>query len=115
MKQKLPIVLPVEVAIMDTVRHSAHGWEHITQGLVQLGVMLIESSPAPHAASAASTATTATASASSSSPTAAYGPYVINLGISVLLETFRIHEMVRSAILEQIFSHVVSVLLVFFR
>ena len=117
MKQRLPDVVPVETAIMETVKHSAYGWEHITQSLVQLGVTLIESSPAPTSSSGASAAvgvaatahgaTSSTQLPATASPSS-FGALVIELGMNVLLETFRIHEMVRPAILEQIFSHVVS-------
>ncbi|KAM9183783.1 Fanconi anemia group I protein isoform 1-T1 [Dugong dugon] len=91
----------VSTMILEVVKNSVHSWDHVTQGLVELGFILMDS----------------------------YGPKKIlegkaveissglsrvpvhqacKLGASILLETFKIHEMIRQEILEQVLNRVVT-------
>ncbi|KAG8516321.1 Fanconi anemia group I protein, partial [Galemys pyrenaicus] len=91
----------VSTMILEVVKSSVHSWDHVTQGLVELGFILMDS----------------------------YGPKKIfdgkiietglglsrmpnqqacKLGANILLETFKIHEMVRQEILEQVLNRVVT-------
>ncbi|XP_031554270.1 Fanconi anemia group I protein-like [Actinia tenebrosa] len=94
-KENIPECFKVQDFILETVQNSLFGWDHVTQGLVQLGFLLMDS----------------------------YGPRVFEthalehlsptqqaceLGSKVLLNTFKGHEMVRAEILEQILNRVVT-------
>ncbi|XP_037380242.1 Fanconi anemia group I protein-like [Talpa occidentalis] len=86
----------VSAMILEVVKSSVHSWDHVTQGLVELGFILMDS----------------------------YGPKKIfdgkpiepkmpnqqacKLGANILLETFKIHEMIRQEILEQVLNRVVT-------
>ncbi|XP_006885289.1 PREDICTED: Fanconi anemia group I protein [Elephantulus edwardii] len=91
----------VSAMILEVVKNSVHSWDHVTQGLVELGFLLMDS----------------------------YGPKKIlegkaveislglsrmpvhqacKLGADILLETFKIHEMIRQEILEQVFNRVIT-------
>ena len=83
-----PKTVDLDVAFTEVINNSRAGWEYITQSLVQLGVILMDGA----ARIAVDRATERAA----------------RLGRKILLETFKEHENVRRAILEQIFSHVVT-------
>ncbi|KFW07858.1 Fanconi anemia group I protein, partial [Eurypyga helias] len=80
---------------------SAFGWDHVTQGLVDLGFSLMESyePKKPFGGKAADTT---------------YGlskmpaQQACRLGASILLETFKVHEPIRSDILEQVLNRVLT-------
>ncbi|KAK3697034.1 hypothetical protein QZH41_012504 [Actinostola sp. cb2023] len=93
--ENVPECFKVQEYILETVQNSLFGWDHVTQGLVQLGFLLMDS----------------------------YGPkgfenhtpehlspaqQSCNLGCEILLNTFKGHEMVRAEILEQILNRVVT-------
>ena len=83
-----PRTVDLDVVFTEVVNNSRAGWEYITQSLVQLGVLLMDGA----------------ARVAVDRPT----ERAARLGCKILLETFKEHENVRRAILEQIFSHVVT-------
>ncbi|CAL1526134.1 unnamed protein product, partial [Lymnaea stagnalis] len=87
--------------VLEAVEHSTYDWDHVTQGLVILGFGLMDS----------------------------FGPKIVlgvlqdnasnkghltptqlacQLGHKILLKTFKVHEVVRSEILDQIFNHIMK-------
>ncbi|NXT86071.1 FANCI protein, partial [Zapornia atra] len=91
----------VTAVILEVVKNSAFGWDHVTQGLVDLGFSLMESyePKKPFGGKAADTG---------------YGlskmpaQQACRLGASILLETFKVHEPIRSDILEQVLNRVLT-------
>ncbi|XP_057280251.1 Fanconi anemia group I protein [Pezoporus wallicus] len=91
----------VTAVILEVVENSAFGWDHVTQGLVDLGFSLMESyePKKPFGGKAAD---------------ASYGlskmpaQQACRLGASILLETFKVHEPIRSDILEQVLNRVLT-------
>ncbi|NXD61524.1 FANCI protein, partial [Eolophus roseicapillus] len=91
----------VTAVILEVVENSAFGWDHVTQGLVDLGFNLMESyePKKPFGGKAAD---------------ASYGlskmpaQQACRLGASILLETFKVHEPIRSDILEQVLNRVLT-------
>ncbi|XP_067999511.1 Fanconi anemia group I protein [Melanerpes formicivorus] len=91
----------VSSVILEVVQNSAFGWDHVTQGLVDLGFSLMESyePKKPFGGKAADTS---------------YGlskmpaQQACRLGASILLETFKVHEPIRSDILEQVLNRVLT-------
>ncbi|NXG16719.1 FANCI protein, partial [Grallaria varia] len=91
----------VSAVILEVVKNSAFGWDHVTQGLVDLGFSLMESyePKKPFGGKAAD---------------ASYGlskmpaQQACKLGASILLETFKVHEAIRSDILEQVLNRVLT-------
>ncbi|NXX07403.1 FANCI protein, partial [Larus smithsonianus] len=91
----------VTTVILEVVKNSAFGWDHVTQGLVDLGFSLMESYEPrkPFGGKAADTT---------------YGlskmpaQQACRLGASILLEAFKVHEPIRSDILEQVLNRVLT-------
>ncbi|KAM6352218.1 Fanconi anemia group I protein [Alca torda] len=91
----------VTTVILEVVKNSVFGWDHVTQGLVDLGFSLMESYEPrkPFGGKAADTT---------------YGlskmpaQQACRLGASILLETFKVHEPIRSDILEQVLNRVLT-------
>ncbi|NWS16190.1 FANCI protein, partial [Pachyramphus minor] len=92
----------VSAVILEVVKNSAFGWDHVTQGLVDLGFSLMESyePKKPFGGKAADTS---------------YGlskmpaQQACKLGANILLETFKVvHEPIRSEILEQVLNRVLT-------
>ncbi|XP_019626483.1 PREDICTED: Fanconi anemia group I protein-like [Branchiostoma belcheri] len=91
----------VTESLLETVKNSSYGWDHVTQGLVQLGFTLMDSfgpklGPAGRGAESPGGAP--------KSP----NQLACRLGAQILVNTFKVHEMVRSDILEQILNRVVT-------
>ncbi|XP_072554442.1 Fanconi anemia group I protein isoform X3 [Paramormyrops kingsleyae] len=91
----------VAQAVLDTVRNSVFGWDHVTQGLLQLGFILMDSF-GPKAGPFGKAAE-ATVSAGQSPAQQA-----CRLGSRLLLEGFKMHEPIRSEILEQVLNRLVT-------
>ncbi|NXU44068.1 FANCI protein, partial [Drymodes brunneopygia] len=92
----------ITAVILEVVKNSAFGWDHVTQGLVDLGFSLMESyePKKPFGGKAADNS---------------YGlsklpaQQACRLGASILLETFKVvHEPIRSDILEQVLNRVLT-------
>uniref|UniRef100_A0A8D0D9D5 FA complementation group I n=1 Tax=Sander lucioperca TaxID=283035 RepID=A0A8D0D9D5_SANLU len=87
--------------ILDTVKNSMFGWDHVTQGLVQLGFFLMDAfgpKPGPFGKTTEGSATIAR------TPT----QQACKLGGQVLLQGFKMHEPIRGEILEQVLNRLVT-------
>ncbi|XP_054433560.1 Fanconi anemia group I protein [Pteronotus mesoamericanus] len=91
----------VSTMILDVVKNSVHSWDHVTQGLVELGFILMDSYGPKKIVDGRAIETS---SGLSRTP----NQHACQLGASILLETFKIHEMIRQEILEQVLNRVVT-------
>ncbi|XP_062944841.1 Fanconi anemia group I protein isoform X1 [Cynocephalus volans] len=91
----------VSTMILEVVKNSVHSWDHAIQGLVQLGFILMDSY-GPRKILDRKTIET--------NPGLSRMPnqQACKLGANILLETFKIHEMIRQEILEQVLNRVVT-------
>ncbi|NWY04297.1 FANCI protein, partial [Nothoprocta ornata] len=91
----------VTAIILEVVENSAFGWDHVTQGLVDLGFNLMESyePKKPFGGKVAETSY-----GLSKTP----AQQACKLGASILLETFKVHEPIRSDVLEQVLNRVLT-------
>ncbi|XP_064373311.1 Fanconi anemia group I protein isoform X2 [Dromaius novaehollandiae] len=91
----------ITAIILEVVENSAFGWDHVTQGLVDLGFSLMESyePKKPFGGKVAETSY-----GLSKTP----AQQACRLGASILLETFKVHEPIRSDILEQVLNRVLT-------
>ncbi|NXF86313.1 FANCI protein, partial [Eubucco bourcierii] len=91
----------VSSVVLEVVQNSAFGWDHVTQGLVDLGFSLMESyePKKPFGGRAAE---------SSYGLAKMPAQQACRLGASILLETFKVHEPIRSDILEQVLNRVLT-------
>ncbi|XP_018620611.2 Fanconi anemia group I protein isoform X2 [Scleropages formosus] len=97
----MPPQLGVAEAILDTVKNSVFGWDHVTQGILQLGFILMDSfGPKPGPFGKAIEAPNGLGR----NPT----QQACQLGARLLLEGFKIHEPIRSEILEQVLNRLVT-------
>ncbi|XP_010985040.2 Fanconi anemia group I protein [Camelus dromedarius] len=87
--------------ILEVVKNSVHSWDHVTQGLVVLGFILMDSYGPKKILDGK---TIETSSGLSRMP----NQHACKLGANILLETFKIHEMIRQEILEQVLNRVVT-------
>nr|XP_020021060.1 Fanconi anemia group I protein isoform X3 [Castor canadensis] len=91
----------VSTTILEVVKNSVHSWDHVTQGLVEFGFILMDSYGSKKIVDGKMTG-------SSSSLSRTPHQHACRLGASILLETFKIHEMIRQEILEQVLNRVVN-------
>ncbi|XP_059768480.1 Fanconi anemia group I protein isoform X4 [Balaenoptera ricei] len=91
----------VSTMILEVVKNSVHSWDHITQGLVELGFILMDSYGPKKILDGK---TIEASSGLSRMP----NQHACKLGANILLETFKIHEMIRQEILEQVLNRVVT-------
>ncbi|XP_074174446.1 Fanconi anemia group I protein isoform X2 [Rhinolophus sinicus] len=91
----------VSTMILDVVKNSVHSWDHVTQGLVELGFILMDSYGPKKMPDGNNIETS---SGLSRTPQ----QHACKLGANILLETFKIHEMIRQEILERVLNRVVS-------
>uniref|UniRef100_A0A4W3I967 FA complementation group I n=1 Tax=Callorhinchus milii TaxID=7868 RepID=A0A4W3I967_CALMI len=97
----MPTPSSVSDMILETVANSVFGWDHVTQALVQMGFILMDSF-GPKAGPFGKAAETSTNGIRSPSQQAC------RLGAAILLQTFKVHEPIRSEILEQVLNRVVT-------
>ncbi|KAJ0047314.1 hypothetical protein NL108_004221, partial [Boleophthalmus pectinirostris] len=101
LKDLLPPHRSVSQMILDTVKNSVFGWDHVTQGLVQLGFFLMDNfgpKPGPFGKAAESSASLARTP----------NQQACKLGGQVLLLGFKMHEPLRGEILEQVLNRLVT-------
>ncbi|XP_045417679.1 Fanconi anemia group I protein isoform X3 [Lemur catta] len=91
----------VSVMILEVVKNSVHSWDHVTQGLVELGFILMDSYGPKKILDGK---TVETSLGLSRMP----NQHACKLGADILLETFKIHEMIRQEILERVLNRVVT-------
>ncbi|XP_062357068.1 Fanconi anemia group I protein isoform X3 [Cinclus cinclus] len=91
----------ITAVILEVVKNSAFGWDHVTQGLVDLGFSLMESyePKKPFGGKAAD---------NSYGLSKVPAQQACRLGANILLETFKVHEPIRSDILEQVLNRVLT-------
>ncbi|XP_054475203.1 Fanconi anemia group I protein [Anoplopoma fimbria] len=97
----LPGHCSVAQMILDTVKNSVFGWDHVTQGLVQLGFFLMDAfgpKPGPFGK------TTEGLSTIARTP----NQQACKLGGQVLLQGFKMHEPIRGEILDQVLNRLVT-------
>ncbi|XP_059953341.1 Fanconi anemia group I protein isoform X1 [Mesoplodon densirostris] len=90
----------VSTMILEVVKNSVHSWDHVTQGLVELAFILMDSYGPKKILDGK---TIEASSGLSRMP----NQHACKLGANILLETFKIHEMIRQEILEQVLNRVV--------
>ncbi|XP_078283323.1 Fanconi anemia group I protein [Rhinoraja longicauda] len=97
----IPAQCSVSEMILETVSNSVFGWDHVTQSLVQLGFIFMDSF-GPKGGPFGKVVEI--------NPVAAKTPaqQASRLGAKILLETFKVHEPIRSEILEQVLNRVVT-------
>ncbi|CAH2274239.1 Fanconi anemia group I isoform X1 [Pelobates cultripes] len=91
----------VSSIFLETVKNSGYGWDHVTQGLLELGFLLMDSFGPKGIAGAKLTETIAV-------PLKTPTQQACQLGSKILLETFKVHEPIRSEILEQVLNRVIT-------
>ncbi|XP_054887143.1 Fanconi anemia group I protein [Poeciliopsis prolifica] len=97
----LPVHCSVAKMILDTVKNSVFGWDHVTQGLVQLGFFLMDTfgpKPGPFGKSTEGPVTAARTPSQQA----------CKLGGQMLLQGFKMHEPIRGEILEQVLNRLVT-------
>nr|XP_046248910.1 Fanconi anemia group I protein [Scatophagus argus]XP_046248911.1 Fanconi anemia group I protein [Scatophagus argus]XP_046248912.1 Fanconi anemia group I protein [Scatophagus argus] len=97
----LPEHCSVAQMMLDTVKNSVFGWDHVTQGLVQLGFVLMDTfgpKPGPFGKTTEGSAAVARTPAQQA----------CKLGGKVLLQGFKMHEPIRGEILEQVLNRLVT-------
>ncbi|CAG8498714.1 14052_t:CDS:10 [Acaulospora colombiana] len=92
---------PIMSLFRKIIRKTSFGWDQVTQSLVQLGILIMDT------ASGVSTKSTDTFKVSQITPRNA-SELTSELGITILFEMFKIHDMVRAEILDQILSSIIS-------
>ncbi|XP_007479412.1 Fanconi anemia group I protein isoform X2 [Monodelphis domestica] len=91
----------ISTMILEVVKNSVHSWDHVTQGLVELGFILMDSYGPKKIIGGKVTE-------ASFAPSKTPSQQACRLGANILLETFKIHEMIRKEIVEQVLNRVVS-------
>ncbi|XP_016053209.1 PREDICTED: Fanconi anemia group I protein isoform X2 [Miniopterus natalensis] len=91
----------VSAMTLEVVKNSVHSWDHVTQGLVEFGFILMDSYGPKKMVDGRAVETSPDLSRTPSQ-------HACKLGADILLETFKIHEMVRQEILEQVLNRVVT-------
>lgn len=91
----------VSTMILEVVKNSVHSWDHVTQGLVELGFILMDSYGPKKILDGKAIDT-------SSGLSRVSNQHACKLGANILLETFKIHEMIRQEILEQVLNRVIT-------
>uniref|UniRef100_A0A7N4NNB5 FA complementation group I n=1 Tax=Sarcophilus harrisii TaxID=9305 RepID=A0A7N4NNB5_SARHA len=91
----------ISTMILEVVKNSVHSWDHVTQGLVELGFILMDSYGPKKILGGKTTE-------ASLVPSKTPSQQACRLGANILLETFKIHEMIRKEIVEQVLNRVVS-------
>ncbi|XP_047246945.1 Fanconi anemia group I protein [Girardinichthys multiradiatus] len=97
----LPGHCSVAKMILDTVKNSVFGWDHVTQGLVQLGFFLMDTfgpKPGPFGKSTEGPVGVARTPSQQA----------CKLGGQMLLQGFKMHEPIRGEILEQVLNRLVT-------
>ncbi|XP_029430522.1 Fanconi anemia group I protein [Rhinatrema bivittatum] len=97
----VPQPCSLSTMILETVKNSVFGWDHVTEGLVELGFILMDSF-GPKTAFGGKVADASVSTSRTPSQQAC------RLGARILLETFKVHEPLRSEILEQVLNRLLT-------
>ncbi|XP_072004593.1 Fanconi anemia group I protein isoform X2 [Engystomops pustulosus] len=98
LRDLVPQPFCVSTMLLEIVKNSVFGWDHVTQGLVELGFLLMDSY-GPKVLPGAKVSETTLGSP---------GQQASQLGSRILLETFKVHEPIRTVILEQVLNRVIT-------
>lgn len=101
LRELFPQHQSVSQMILDTVKNSVFGWDHVTQGLVQMGFFLMDNfgpKPGPFGKTSEGSAALARTP----------NQQACKLGCQVLLLGFKMHEPLRGEILEQVLNRLVT-------
>ncbi|CAG8535533.1 4568_t:CDS:10, partial [Diversispora eburnea] len=93
---------PIMDLFQKIIRKTSFGWDQVTQSLVQLCILVMDTT-----APSSSNKNTDLFKVINKTPKNA-NELTSNLGITILFEMFKIHDMVRAEILDQILSRVIS-------
>ncbi|KAK9394051.1 Fanconi anemia group I protein [Crotalus adamanteus] len=96
-----PLQYDISDMFLEVVANSVFGWDHVTQGLVELGFILMDSYGPKRLFGSKTTE-------SNHILLKTPAQQVCKLGADILLETFKGHEPIRSEILEQILNRVIT-------
>ncbi|KAL7980131.1 hypothetical protein Chor_001399 [Crotalus horridus] len=96
-----PLQYDISDMFLEVVANSVFGWDHVTQGLVELGFILMDSYGPKRLFGSKTTE-------SNHILLKTPAQQVCKLGADILLETFKVHEPIRSEILEQILNRVIT-------
>ncbi|XP_028390855.1 Fanconi anemia group I protein-like isoform X2 [Dendronephthya gigantea] len=95
MQDNVENIPDISKEILQTVQNSMFGWDHVAQGIVQLGFLLMDAFGSKnHDASNMAQCTPQQESC--------------QLGNQILLKTFKVHDKIRTEILEQIFNRLLT-------
>uniref|UniRef100_A0A8D0H2M9 FA complementation group I n=1 Tax=Sphenodon punctatus TaxID=8508 RepID=A0A8D0H2M9_SPHPU len=97
----VPLQYNASAMILEVVENSVFGWDHVTQGLIDLGFILMDSY-GPKRGIGGKAADTSYGLSKTPAQQAC------RLGADILLESFKLHETIRSEILEQVLNRVVT-------
>ncbi|CAB3981776.1 Fanconi anemia group I -like [Paramuricea clavata] len=95
MQDNVESIPDISKEILQTVQNSMFGWDHVAQGIVQLGFYLMDTFGSKN---------------NDASNTGQCSPQQesCQLGSLILLKTFKVHDMIRTEILEQIFNRLLT-------
>ncbi|XP_070619037.1 Fanconi anemia group I protein [Erythrolamprus reginae] len=96
-----PLQYDISDMFLEVVANSVFGWDHVTQGLVELGFILMDSYGPKRLFGGKATENNHILPKTPAQQ-------VCKLGADILLETFKVHEPIRSEILEQILNRVIT-------
>ncbi|XP_008118382.2 Fanconi anemia group I protein isoform X1 [Anolis carolinensis] len=91
----------ISAVFLEVVANSVFGWDHVTQGLVDLGFVLMDSYGPKKPFGGKGTETNHGLSKTPAQQSC-------KLGADILLEAFKVHELIRSEILEQVLNRVIT-------
>ncbi|CAG8517853.1 10924_t:CDS:10, partial [Gigaspora rosea] len=94
---------PISEIFRKIIRKTSFGWDQVTQSLVQLGVFILDS-----AVSSCPFSKSVETFKMLNGPPTTSNEMAGDLGTTILFEMFKIHEMVRAEVLEQILIRVIS-------
>uniref|UniRef100_UPI00358E4A64 Fanconi anemia group I protein n=1 Tax=Myxine glutinosa TaxID=7769 RepID=UPI00358E4A64 len=100
-RELIPEECHISEVIVETVQNSTLGWDHVTQGLFHLGFVLLDSFGQKSGPGRRVSEATV-------GPFKTINQLACALGAKILLETFKVHEPMRSEILEQLLNRVVT-------
>nr|XP_060611865.1 Fanconi anemia group I protein-like [Anolis sagrei ordinatus] len=91
----------ISAVFLEVVANSVFGWDHVTQGLVGLGFILMDSYGPKRPFGGKGMETNHGLSKTPAQQSC-------KLGADILLEAFKVHELIRSEILEQVLNRVIT-------
>ncbi|XP_038602200.1 Fanconi anemia group I protein [Tachyglossus aculeatus] len=100
LRDLVPQTSSVSATILEVVKNSVHSWDHVTQGLVKFGVILMELFGPKKLWGGKATEPSLELPQTPAQQ-------ACSLGASILLETFKVHDLSRREILEQVLNRII--------